>query len=132
MYSVIGSDGHVYGPVDVDTLRSWYSQGRVTANTNLIDAITGRILPARDAPELAQNILPVAPPTPPPSHPHSAAMHGVHVHNYIGGAPTSYAYAVNPPKSKIGAGLFALFLGCFGIHRFYLGYAGALQISDPA
>ena len=28
-------------------------------------------------------------------------------------------------KSKVAAGLFALFLGGFGIHKFYLGYAGA-------
>ena len=26
------------------------------------------------------------------------------------------------PKSKIGAGLLGIFLGTFGIHRFYLGY----------
>ena len=29
-----------------------------------------------------------------------------------------------PPKSKIAAGLFGIFLGGFGIHRFYLGYGG--------
>ncbi len=27
-------------------------------------------------------------------------------------------------KSKIAAGLFAIFLGCFGVHNFYLGYTG--------
>ena len=27
-------------------------------------------------------------------------------------------------KSKIAAGLFAFFLGCFGVHNFYLGYVG--------
>jgi hypothetical protein len=28
-------------------------------------------------------------------------------------------------KSKLAAGLLAIFLGCLGIHKFYLGYAGA-------
>lgn len=27
-------------------------------------------------------------------------------------------------KSKILAGMFGLFLGCFGVHNFYLGYTG--------
>jgi len=36
----------------------------------------------------------------------------------------------NPPKSKIAAALLCFFLGCFGIHRFYLGYTtiGIIQI----
>lgn len=28
------------------------------------------------------------------------------------------------PRSKIAAGLFGIFLGVFGVHRFYLGYTG--------
>ncbi len=28
------------------------------------------------------------------------------------------------PKSKIAAGLLGIFLGCFGVHNFYLGYTG--------
>lgn len=27
-------------------------------------------------------------------------------------------------KSKVAAGLFGIFLGCFGVHNFYLGYTG--------
>jgi TM2 domain-containing membrane protein YozV len=34
---------------------------------------------------------------------------------------TNYAA---PPKSKIAAGLLGIFLGGFGVHNFYLGYAG--------
>lgn len=33
--------------------------------------------------------------------------------------PQNYA-----PKSKIAAGLLGIFLGCFGVHNFYLGYTG--------
>ena len=33
--------------------------------------------------------------------------------------------AVRPnAKSKLAAGLFAKFLGCYGVHNFYLGYTG--------
>ena len=28
------------------------------------------------------------------------------------------------PKSKMAAGLLGIFLGCFGVHNFYLGYNG--------
>lgn len=28
------------------------------------------------------------------------------------------------PKSKVAAGLLGIFLGCFGVHNFYLGYTG--------
>ena len=28
------------------------------------------------------------------------------------------------PKSKMAAGLLGIFLGCFGVHNFYLGYTG--------
>jgi TM2 domain-containing membrane protein YozV len=31
---------------------------------------------------------------------------------------------VGPPKSKIAAGLLSIFLGCFGVGRFYLGFTG--------
>ncbi len=34
------------------------------------------------------------------------------------------APAATGGKSKIAAGLFALFLGCYGVHNFYLGYKG--------
>ena len=35
------------------------------------------------------------------------------------------AQPIGPPvKSKITAGLLGIFLGCLGIHRFYLGYTG--------
>lgn len=33
-------------------------------------------------------------------------------------------YTAADQKSKFAAGLLALFLGCFGIHNFYLGYIG--------
>ena len=49
-----------------------------------------------------------------------------------GGAPElhfafdgSFAAPVNPnAKSKMAAGLLGIFLGSWGVHRFYLGYTG--------
>lgn len=40
------------------------------------------------------------------------------------------AYGYPQPKSKIAAGLLGIFLGGFGIHRFYLGYTtiGIIQL----
>ncbi len=44
----------------------------------------------------------------------------VAVYRALGGTGT-----VTPgSKSKVAAGLFAIFLGGFGIHKFYLGYIG--------
>ena len=41
--------------------------------------------------------------------------------------PASAGYApfvTAPPKSRVAAGLLGIFLGVFGVHRFYLGYSG--------
>lgn len=40
-------------------------------------------------------------------------------------APSPYLQAGVRAKSRIVAGLLAIFLGCFGIHKFYLGYNSA-------
>lgn len=42
--------------------------------------------------------------------------------------PQYYSPSVNPAKSKIAAGLLAIFLGGFGGHKFYLGYTGPALI----
>lgn len=50
---------------------------------------------------------------------------------YQGAAPTGYPGAPGGPlKSKLVAGLLGIFVGCFGVHRFYLGYTtiGVIQV----
>ncbi|MCR5209952.1 MAG: NINE protein [Lachnospiraceae bacterium] len=42
--------------------------------------------------------------------------------NMNGGSQQYSGYAAPVKKDKLAAGLFALFLGTFGIHKFYLGY----------
>ena len=47
------------------------------------------------------------------------------------GIPIEWAAYVDPPaKSRLTAGLLGIFLGAFGVHRFYLGFTsiGVLQI----
>lgn len=153
MYSVIGSDGQTYGPVDVNTLKNWCAEGRVTPATNIIDGVSGRtmrasdlqdlygIFPTQDAghdPVLAPQPKPVDRPAPSAQNllgPQSPMAPGGY--SNPPGTPGS-AYSTTPSysgmrgvtpvvmgqKSKLVAALLAFFLGGFGIHRFYLGYTG--------
>jgi len=143
MYSVIGTDGQVYGPVNMDTLSEWCKQGRINPDTNLIDPIDGRVMRARQVPGLDSlfAILPQgAPPlVQPPNQaqgpliqqgPRPGNQYGqvpIQINNYVGPMyphpqlPTPYA----PQRNKVAAILLALFLGCFGVHRFYMGHNGS-------
>jgi hypothetical protein len=71
-------------------------------------------LTAVDPPEWPSVADPV-PPTAPAGGAYPAAV------PYGAPVPT---YAVPGAKSKLAAGLLGIFLGAFGIHRFYLGYTG--------
>lgn len=123
MYSVVGNDGQVYGPVDIDVLMQWCAEGRIVAHTSLIDAINGQVIQAKDVYELAEKYFnspppataygtpPLQPQTPPPFQPYQG---------YGGNMPVGYI----EPKQKVVAGVLGILLGCFGVHRFYLGYSG--------
>src|SRR5579862_8624804 len=52
MFSVVGADGQTYGPVSLDTLKQWCSQGRVIPSTSLIAVASGQIMRASDLAEL--------------------------------------------------------------------------------
>lgn len=123
MYSVIGGDGQVYGPVDVPTLQRWCAEGRVAPTTHIIETATGRQMPAASAPILNGYfaIQPAAPnPMSPPMSPMSSMQSPS---NYYRGFPGGFAGQSS--KSKLAAILLAIFLGAFGIHRFYLGHTGS-------
>ncbi len=133
MYSVVGSDGQVYGPVDMATLSQWIAEGRVTATTDLIDPLDGRTLSAGEAPALMGNfpsLPPQAPPAPMrPSNPYDPNVSLGHSPMNVGQPLYGYHRAdmanyYGPPKSKVAAALLAFFLGGLGIHRFYLGHNG--------
>lgn len=80
--------------------------------------------PVPEQPTVAEPLPPSygAPPPPPPPP--------------VPGAPVPYGYApgyyyVDPTlKSRMAAGLLGIFLGGWGVHRFYLGYTsiGVVQI----
>lgn len=114
MYSVVGSDGQVYGPVDMATLSRWIAEGRIVPTTELIDPIDGRRIQAQQAPALMGTFPTAAPGYPPPGGMPMAYGHP---------RPDMMAYA-GPPKSKVAAILLSFFLGALGIHRFYLGHNG--------
>ena len=132
MYSVVGSDGQVYGPVDMATLSRWIAEGRVTPTTNLIDPLDGRVMPAGEAPALMGNFPSAPTPAPPtvgdrPTNPYGASGFGASpfspgTPNPLAGYPRNGMGACGPPKSKVVAALLAFFLGGLGIHRFYLGH----------
>jgi len=133
MYSVIGTDGQVYGPVDIPTLQRWCQEGRIVPDSNLIDPRDGRVLSAVHVTQLSgffQKTQTYAPP--PGNSPYGSPPYG---------SPTGSPYAQGPfpqqsyhrfpgmapmvsTKNKIVAILLAFFLGVFGAHRFYLGHTG--------
>ena len=49
---------------------------------------------------------------------------GAQVCMNCGVAVNNAAFGVKGNKSKVAAGLLGIFLGCFGVHNFYLGYTG--------
>lgn len=119
-YYVIGGDGQRYGPEGIATLQTWVREGRIIHSTTLIEAVTGRTLRAAELPALQMFLAPPGPTEPWPAAP-TPGNGGAMPYPRTPGP----AGAVQPgPKNKVVAGLLGLFLGCLGIHRFYLGYTG--------
>lgn len=121
MYTIFGADGNEYGPVEKEVLIEWAQQGRVIERTMLLEHATSRKFLACDLPELAavfnappQIDLPVPPPTGVSPYAAYPAYPAYNPYN-----PYAISY-----RKKVTAGLLGIFLGCFGVHRFYLGYTG--------
>jgi hypothetical protein len=106
MYYVIGGDGQQYGPIDEATVRGWLGEGRVSAASLSFKTGEAQWIPLRDRPELA-DVLATAAAAPPV-------------------APQAGPTAVTPdaPKDWLVALLLSIFLGTFGVDRFYLGHVG--------
>ena len=58
MYTIIGGDGHEYGPVNLQQLRSWVAAGRANLETQTKLAGTDEWRPLGDFPEFAPAIEP--------------------------------------------------------------------------
>ncbi|MDL2717016.1 MAG: NINE protein [Acidobacteriota bacterium] len=108
MYYVIGANGSQYGPVDEATIRAWVAEGRVAAPSLSFKTGESGWVPL-DTREEFRDLL-ASPP---------AAGAAV-------AAPPVGAPPVRPADAKewLVALLLSIFLGTFGVDRFYLGYVG--------
>ncbi|MCG8408069.1 MAG: TM2 domain-containing protein [Phycisphaerales bacterium] len=149
-YFIIGTDGNRYGPADIDTLVQWTREGRIVASTTLIergterqvtaDSITAIVAELRrqsgqDSPvsiERGDQVTTEAPTMTQAGRNDAAPIPKVPQIPTAPGAappptsPAAFAYGAKPvsAKSKLVAGLLGIFLGGFGVHRFYLGHIG--------
>ena len=65
MYRIIGADGAEYGPVSVEQLRKWITDGRVNRQTSVKSEADKDWRPLNSIPELAGEFAPpLIPPTP--------------------------------------------------------------------
>jgi TM2 domain-containing membrane protein YozV len=98
MYKIIGVDGREYGPVTPEQLREWVTAGRANGQTRAQAEGSTEWRPLCTFAEFAW--LAAALPVPP------------------------LTSSADNRKSKLAAGLLGIFVGGFGVHRFYLGYTG--------
>jgi hypothetical protein len=69
MYKIIGTDGKEYGPVDLDQLRQWASQGRINSQTRIKEGDGTDWRTASEIPEVAALFAPQIKTAPPPLPP---------------------------------------------------------------
>jgi TM2 domain-containing membrane protein YozV len=110
MYEIIGGDGREYGPVSAEQLKQWVAEGRAGPNTKVQAEGSTEWKLLSSVPELAT--APGAPPVVKPP--------GLHAEFSVNLPPTSRT--VPGAEKKIVAGICAIILGNFGVHKFILGY----------
>jgi TM2 domain/GYF domain 2 len=114
MYYVIGANGSQYGPVDEATLRGWIAEGRVGTPSLSFKAGDAGWVPLGTRSEFqalfavpsagSEVPLPPGAAVPPP--------------------PPGVLIGPDAPKDWLVALLLSVFLGTFGVDRFYMGYTG--------
>ena len=111
MYYVIGANGSQYGPVDEATIRAWVAEGRVAAPSLSFKTGDAGWVPLQTREEF-RDLLAAAP--------------AASVVNPGAAAPPMGIPPVRPADAKewLVALLLSIFLGTFGVDRFYLGYVG--------
>ena len=114
MYYVIGANGQQYGPVDEAALRAWIAEGRVGPQSLSFKTGEAGWVPLNTRTDLQEAFV----------KPEAAALPATSP----GAAPAAPAYAAPPqaagpdaPKDWLTTLLLSVFLGTFGVDRFYLG-----------
>ena len=118
MYYVIGANGSQYGPVDEATLRAWIGEGRVGAPSLSFKTGEASWVPLGTREEFKEALGPAAAAAAAPG----AAAPPV-------SAPPAYAASQQTPlapgeRDWLVVLLLSIFLGTFGVDRFYLGHVG--------
>ena len=108
MYYVIGANGSQYGPVDEATIRAWIAEGRVGAPSVSFKTGEAGWVPLSTREEFRDQLAAAAP---------------------AAGAATLPPSGIPPArpadaKEWLVALLLSIFLGTFGVDRFYLGHVG--------
>jgi len=106
MYYVIGANGSQYGPVDEATIRAWITEGRVAAPSLSFKTGESGWVPLQTREEF-RDLLAAAP------------------------VPAASLAVQAPPMARpadakewLVALLLSIFLGTFGVDRFYIGHVG--------
>jgi hypothetical protein len=108
MYYVIGANGSQYGPIDEATVRAWIAEGRLGGVSLSFKTGEAGWVPLSTRDEFRELLLA----TP------SAAIAAPAV------SVVPVPFDPNPPKDWLVALLLSIFLGYFGVDRFYLGHVG--------
>lgn len=105
MFYVIGANGQQYGPIDEATIRAWITEGRVGAVSLSFKTGETQWVAMSSRPEFQDAFAAqAAAPLPVPG--------------------TPMIVGPDSPKDWLVALLLSIFLGYFGVDRFYLGHVG--------
>ncbi len=124
MFSVLGTDGNLYGPVNPQTLEQWVREGRIVADTTIVDPQSGQRFRAGDMPMLSMFFQGMHQPQQAPIQNYYPGPQMPQQNPYMNANPMM-GYGMASSKSKTVAVLLAFFLGPLGIHRFYIGRNGS-------
>src|SRR5664279_3719116 len=115
MYYVIGANGSQYGPVDEATIRAWVAEGRVAAPSLSFKTGESGWVPLQSREEI-RDLLAAVP----------AAAGAMGEGSVAVAAPPVGVPGVRPADAKewLVALLLSIFLGTFGVDRFYTGQVG--------
>lgn len=116
MYYVIGANGSQYGPVDEATIRAWVVEGRVAAPSLSFKTGESGWVPLQTREEFRELLGATA----------AAAAAAAPEGGVALSAPPAGIPAPRPADAKewLVALLLSIFLGTFGVDRFYLGHVG--------